>query len=189
MRPQYHVAITTVIAGGMVPKVKRFPWAFWLAGFLADVDHYVWFVWNKKRWHPLEAWVISRDEQERDGKERLFLHRWPLILLLLILGRKRRVLKEVSLGLALHRLVDDFSRWWPRWQYRRRRQRYYRHWYTVAKRAGYRCQHCGAVDTVLELHHVIPVAEGGEDRPSNMIVLCPECHRRAHVRLSGLNEG
>lgn len=32
----------------------------------------------------------------------------------------------------------------------------------------------------LEVHHKIPLSEGGEDTLSNTIVLCPNCHRKAH---------
>lgn len=32
----------------------------------------------------------------------------------------------------------------------------------------------------LEVHHVIPLASGGEDTVDNAVALCPNCHRRAH---------
>ncbi len=32
----------------------------------------------------------------------------------------------------------------------------------------------------LEVHHVIPLAEGGEDTIENAVALCPNCHRHAH---------
>jgi 5-methylcytosine-specific restriction enzyme A len=32
----------------------------------------------------------------------------------------------------------------------------------------------------LEVHHVTPLAEGGSDRTSNAVALCPNCHRRMH---------
>jgi 5-methylcytosine-specific restriction enzyme A len=36
----------------------------------------------------------------------------------------------------------------------------------------------------LEVHHTIPLAEGGEDTVANAMALCPNCHREAH---SGAN--
>lgn len=33
----------------------------------------------------------------------------------------------------------------------------------------------------LEIHHIIPLAEGGEDSIGNVVALCPNCHRRMHV--------
>ncbi len=32
----------------------------------------------------------------------------------------------------------------------------------------------------LEVHHKLPLAEGGEDTVENAIALCPNCHREAH---------
>ncbi|PFL57175.1 endonuclease [Bacillus cereus] len=32
----------------------------------------------------------------------------------------------------------------------------------------------------LEVHHVIPLAQGGEDSVENAVGLCPNCHRKAH---------
>jgi hypothetical protein len=32
----------------------------------------------------------------------------------------------------------------------------------------------------LEVHHLIPLSEGGPDTPNNVIALCPNCHRRMH---------
>lgn len=34
-----------------------------------------------------------------------------------------------------------------------------------------------------ELHHIIPISEGGEDSRDNLILLCPNCHKMAHVGL------
>lgn len=32
----------------------------------------------------------------------------------------------------------------------------------------------------LEVHHVIPLAEGGPDTPDNAVAICPNCHKEAH---------
>lgn len=33
----------------------------------------------------------------------------------------------------------------------------------------------------LEVHHVVPLAEGGADVVENTVALCPNCHRRCHL--------
>lgn len=33
----------------------------------------------------------------------------------------------------------------------------------------------------LEIHHIVPLAEGGQDTVDNVAALCPNCHRRMHV--------
>lgn len=35
-------------------------------------------------------------------------------------------------------------------------------------------------DGQLEIHHIVPVADGGGDEPSNLITLCHDCHMRRH---------
>jgi len=59
----------------------------------------------------------------------------------------------------------------------------------VLFRANGYCEHCNnpapfnrRVDNspYLEVHHIKPLAEGGEDMVANAVALCPNCHRRAH---------
>lgn len=35
-------------------------------------------------------------------------------------------------------------------------------------------------DPFLEVHHMVPLSAGGEDVLSNVIALCPNCHRKQH---------
>jgi len=41
------------------------------------------------------------------------------------------------------------------------------------------CQRCGSSED-LEIHHIIPNSEGGEDTRENLAVLCRPCHHEAH---------
>lgn len=34
-----------------------------------------------------------------------------------------------------------------------------------------------------EVHHIIPVSQGGEDNPNNLITLCHSCHLKRHQQL------
>ena len=57
------------------------------------------------------------------------------------------------------------------------------------RRANGHCQLCGlpapfcspAGEPCLELHHIRPLAKGGQDTVSNCVALCPNCHRKMHV--------
>ena len=42
-----------------------------------------------------------------------------------------------------------------------------------------KCINCGRTDN-LSYHHVVPLSKGGNDIPSNIVPLCPECHALAH---------
>lgn len=37
----------------------------------------------------------------------------------------------------------------------------------------------------LEVHHVVPVSEGGADHPLNVAAICPNCHRRTEKSMDG----
>ena len=46
-------------------------------------------------------------------------------------------------------------------------------------RADGRCEYCGEEMDFLEVHHIKPRSEGGPNTRNNLIVLCPNCHRKA----------
>lgn len=61
--------------------------------------------------------------------------------------------------------------------------------WTTDKFAVDACQFCGMPKAMankkgahLEAHHIVPVSEGGEDIPSNIMILCSWCHKEAHER-------
>ncbi|MFC1595593.1 HNH endonuclease [Gemmatimonadota bacterium] len=46
------------------------------------------------------------------------------------------------------------------------------------------CQECGLEEPdIMNVHHIIPISEGGTNNASNLIVLCPNCHTRAHKEI------
>lgn len=47
------------------------------------------------------------------------------------------------------------------------------------ERANRRCEYCGEEFDQPDVHHIKPRSEGGPNTPSNLIVLCPNCHRKA----------
>ncbi|WP_350022514.1 HNH endonuclease [Turicibacter sanguinis] len=60
---------------------------------------------------------------------------------------------------------------------------------TLRRANGY-CEKCGCEapfirksdnTPYLEVHHVVPLSEGGDDNLENTIALCPNCHRELHL--------
>ena len=47
-------------------------------------------------------------------------------------------------------------------------------------RDNYTCQHCGAKNTRLEVHHILFRSQGGSDDLDNLITLCEKCHNNLH---------
>jgi len=56
------------------------------------------------------------------------------------------------------------------------------------KRANGRCELCEreapfilpSGEPFLESHHIVPLTEGGQDEITNVVALCPNCHRKMH---------
>lgn len=60
----------------------------------------------------------------------------------------------------------------------------------VLERDRYACQRCGRVhcdlrsySETIEVHHIVPVSEGGTSEPANLICLCTRCHAEVHADL------
>lgn len=47
-------------------------------------------------------------------------------------------------------------------------------------RDNYTCQHCGAKNVRLEVHHIKYRSQGGSDDLDNLITLCEDCHHNLH---------
>ena len=69
-----------------------------------------------------------------------------------------------SEGEALHKLIDA---------------NYWRVCELVRTRAGWKCERCGR-RVGLECHHIIHRSKGRRDEPSNILAICPDCHRQEH---------
>ena len=63
----------------------------------------------------------------------------------------------------------------------------------VKRRSNYTCEmpNCNYQgfpkenrELYIEIHHVIPLSEGGEDSMSNTVALCPNCHRALHYAVN-----
>lgn len=62
------------------------------------------------------------------------------------------------------------------------RSKEWQNWRMVAiDMAGSRCQQCGREEE-LEVHHKTYVRFGGQERLSDLAVLCASCHSRVHAK-------
>lgn len=43
-----------------------------------------------------------------------------------------------------------------------------------------KCEFCGLKAKRLEIHHKVPVSEGGLNERSNLVAICKECHIKEH---------
>lgn len=61
-----------------------------------------------------------------------------------------------------------------------------KHRRAILERDGWRCQECGASPTTspgtrLQVHHRVPVSQGGSNEDTNLVTLCVPCHAGAHA--------
>ncbi len=89
------------------------------------------------------------------------------------LGKQRPELRKV--------LSTQHSEWRHQIKFRTE----YRNWrWEVIRRDGYKCATCGVIQKKLHVHHIVPVHEDMSKvyAVENGIVLCRQCHDRAHSK-------
>jgi len=59
----------------------------------------------------------------------------------------------------------------------------------VLTRDRHRCRRKGCTHTrYLDLHHIVPRSQGGNNEKENLVTLCGACHRQWHKRGGALRE-
>jgi len=53
----------------------------------------------------------------------------------------------------------------------------------VYRKDNWACKRCGAKNTKLYAHHLIPLIEGGSNELKNLVSLCEECHKDMHFHM------
>lgn len=72
-----------------------------------------------------------------------------------------------------------------------RRRHYDRRWeklravYLARNPLCAHCQQAGRLTPATEVHHIVPVAQGGADHEDNLMALCKSCHSR--ITMQGLS--
>ncbi len=68
---------------------------------------------------------------------------------------------------------------------KRQAKQNYKHRWKIFKRDDFKCQNCDRQED-LELDHIIPLSQGGEDSESNMQTLCKTCNlKKMHTQKVG----
>jgi hypothetical protein len=171
VRVRDHLALSTVGAMLLYPRLRGAVLGPWAASILIDVDHYLWFCLRQRRLNPLAALRFFNHAQPPQHRQTRLLHS-PAVLLGLLLLTRRRPAAWALLGMAFHVALDAYD------MARRRQARA-----AALARDGWTCQHCGTQgpEVVAHLWHqpcLLP-----SYRPAHLTSLCGACHEAAHGAL------
>jgi len=162
------------VAGAIValPWLKKDVWIPLASSILIDVDHYLWHA-VAHRTVSLQAAVryFAQPNPPQFQQMRLLHHPIVLAILLVVAVRTRsRILWLILAGVLFHVSLDTVHVA----QLKSLKQ-------TLSEKAQYICSECGKHYEELELH-TVHCASNLLDRynPCHFVVLCPECHEKAH---------
>lgn len=176
MRVQEHLKLSAAAALAVAPWLKKDVAIPFAASILIDADHYIWYIVTHRtlNFRAALAFYGQADPPQTPGMK--FMHQ-PLLLaalLVLALRLRSRLLALILGGLLFHVSLDAIHI--TQMSYLKR---------TLNEQANYHCPECGRHEDELQLH-TLRYASNLLERyhPKHFVVLCPECHTRAHQKKS-----
>ncbi len=174
MRVQEHFALSTAATLVSLPLLKKDAWIPFAASILIDVDHYLWHAVIHHTWSLRSAVRYFGQADPPQLPEARLLHNPVLLGLLLFLAARlrSRLLVLILAGLLFHVSLDAIHVTQMGLLKR-----------NLRKQADDICPQCGGRFDALQLH-TVHFARNLLDRynPEHFIVLCPDCHERAHAQ-------
>jgi hypothetical protein len=155
----------------LYPRLGSAVAAPWAAGIFIDVDHYLWFMARHRSLNPLAAVRLYNDAEAPQHPETRHLHNPAALSMLLLLGRRRRLVGLPVMGAAFHVGLDVYHR-----------GRTAEAKAAALSRDRFTCQVCGARTDDVVAHlwrqpRVLP-----SYRVEHFVTVCGECHEAAHAR-------
>jgi len=171
MRLRTHIITSAVLGAALYPREPRRAALLALGGVLLDVDHYLLYALRSGDWNPLGAWRYNgwrhmprstTDTRRRYGALRSIFHRpWLTLPLIWSISARWAAMRPAAIGITLHLALD-----FPFLQLDRRAWR----------RAGARCERCGAHAQKRRIVYILPPRYGGAPWTlDNRAVWCLDC--------------
>ena len=172
MRIQEHVKLSAAAAVAASPWLKQDVWIPLLASLGIDIDHYIWHAVTHRTLSLRAAVRYFGQADPLQVPQAKFLHQ-PIVLGLLFfiaLRLRSRLLFLILAGMLFHVSLDVFHVSQMNGLKR-----------SLSQQAQNRCPECGKAEAALQLH-TVHFASNLLERysPRNFVVLCPECHVKAH---------
>ena len=106
MFPLPHIIFSTIFCIILYPFIGNNVIIVWSASIFIDIDHYFWYVLNKKSWNLLEA--IKR-HMKQEFKVNYKFHTFHLVELLIlfgIMGFYNKIFFYIFIGILFHFILD-----------------------------------------------------------------------------------
>lgn len=173
MRIQEHIKLSGALAIVALPWLKQDVWIPFAASIGIDVDHYLWHAVTHRTLSLRAAVRYFGQADPPQLRQQRMLHQ-PVVLgslLVVAAWTRSRLLWLILAGLLFHVSLDGIHVTQMRHLKR-----------TLSEKASYRCPQCGQQCETLQLH-TLQYSRFVFDRynPGHFVVLCPLCHKQAHV--------
>jgi hypothetical protein len=176
MRLHTHFISSVLLGAVLYPRAPRRAALLALGGVLLDVDHYLLYALRSGDWNPLGAlrydeWRhtprTAADTRRRYGRLRSIFHcPWLTLPLIWSISVRWAAVRPAAIGITLHLALD-----FPFLQLDRR----------VWRRAGARCERCGAHVRKRQIVYVLPPRHGGARWAlNNRAAWCRACVRAVY---------
>ena len=113
MRLLIHFLVSLIFMLIFIPIFGYLAFAFFIGGFLIDVDHYLWYFIKKRKLNLKEAYYYHRDKEyftKEESKSDLPLlhifHVFEIWLIVFILAFFHKFFLIIFLGLLVHVIMD-----------------------------------------------------------------------------------
>lgn len=170
MRVRDHLALSSAGAAVLAPCLHGRAAGLWAGGVLLDLDHYVWFCARHRTTDPRAAVrFFNGANVPREPAARL-LHSQAALVLMLLLGTRRKWALPIALGAGAHIALDAYH------ELRMIAARE-----EALRRDDFVCRGCGTRAADVGTHlwqqpRLLPSYQ-----PQNLVSLCAACHRLAHT--------
>jgi|GEM_PF-518481 len=168
MRVRDHIVLSSCAVVVAWPWLGRAALLPWIASILIDIDHYLFFIYQRRQVDPLAAVQFFDQAQPPQHLGTRLLHT-PLVLALLVPGRRWRVFRLFLLGMVFHIGLDLYHLAKTR---NARRE--------ALRRDNFTCQQCGDHYRTIVAH----LQRQPRFLPSYDVecytALCSRCHEAVH---------
>jgi len=171
MRVRDHVALSTVTAAVVGPRIGRPVVGLWAASVLIDADHYLWFLVRQHRLSPVAAVRFFNQAHAPHHRATRILHTPGVLLAVALLAVARPRALPVALGMGMHVALDAHHE-----------ARLHEARDTALERDHFSCRECGVRAAHVGTHLQRQPWLLPSYRRENLIALCGPCHEAAHAR-------